>query len=57
MCLWLAGDKQLGVLPLDPLKIENVKLPKNTGPVSVDTTFKDLYAYGIKDIKRMDTVK
>ncbi|CAH1397648.1 unnamed protein product [Nezara viridula] len=49
------GDKSLKVLPLDPLRISELKIGKGSGPVSLDLVMRDADGYGLKNIQVKDT--
>ncbi|XP_012254444.2 protein takeout-like [Athalia rosae] len=44
------GDKHLGILALDPLRITKLSINQGTGPVAVNLTFFDLDIDGIRKI-------
>lgn len=47
----ISGDKGLGVLPLDPLRLEFLKIPRGKGPVSMDLSFSNIDITGVKDFE------
>ncbi|XP_034232743.1 protein takeout-like [Thrips palmi] len=49
------GAKELGVFPIDPLRLTRVDIAQGTGPVSIDLHFTDLDIYGLKSTE-LDSV-
>ncbi|XP_014287383.1 protein takeout [Halyomorpha halys] len=45
------GNKKLGVLPLDPLRITKMQISKGNGPVAIELLLTDLDIHGITDSK------
>ncbi|XP_014287382.1 protein takeout [Halyomorpha halys] len=49
------GDKSLGVMPLDPLRINKIGLSKGRGPVSMELSLEDADVHGISMLQVKDT--
>lgn len=47
----VGGDRSLRVLPIDPLRIDRIGIPKNPGAVSLDIIWTNGTVNGIKDLK------
>lgn len=44
---FFTGIPSLGVLPIDPLNIMNLKIKQGSGPVSIDLTFININMTGV----------
>ena len=52
----ILGAPQLGVYPIDPMRVNKLQLTSGTGTVSLDLTFSDMDIHGFKGL-RIDQVK
>lgn len=55
--VFFEGAKELGVFPIDPLRLTRVDIAQGTGPVSIDLHFFDLDIHGMKNSQILDDVK